>query len=82
METTTTVSCPYCNSDALVILDGMDGELDLVSDCETAADYSGHNHLPLPLRPKQTCDLFGIDLKALHKLEASGRVMMKLIFLM
>ena len=34
MEGTTTISCPYCNSDTLVILDGMDGELDLVSDCE------------------------------------------------
>ena len=33
MEGTTTISCPYCNSDNLVILDGMDGELDLVSDC-------------------------------------------------
>jgi len=32
------------------------------------------NHLPLLLRPKQTCELFGIDLKALHKLETSGRV--------
>ena len=31
-------------------------------------------HLPLLLRPKQTCELFGIDLKALHKLETSGRV--------
>ena len=31
-------------------------------------------NLPLLLRPKQTCELFGIDLKALHKLEASGRV--------
>jgi predicted site-specific integrase-resolvase len=30
--------------------------------------------LPLLLRPKQTCELFGIDLKALHKLETSGRV--------
>ncbi len=34
MEDTTTISCPYCNSDTLVILDGTDGELDLVSDCE------------------------------------------------
>ena len=39
-------------------------------------------HLPMLLRPKQTCELFGIDLKALHNLEASGRVMMKLMFLM
>ena len=31
-------------------------------------------HLPLLLRPKKTCELFGIDLKALHKLETSGRV--------
>ena len=31
-------------------------------------------HPPLLLRPKQTCELFGIDLKALHKLETSGRV--------
>ena len=31
-------------------------------------------HLPLLLRPKQTCELFDIDLKALHKLETSGRV--------
>ena len=30
--------------------------------------------LPMLLRPKQTCELFGIDLKALHKLETSGRV--------
>ena len=29
--------------------------------------------LPMLLRPKQTCELFGIDLKALHKLETSGR---------
>ena len=35
MKDTTTISCPYCNSDTLVILDGTDGELDLVSDCET-----------------------------------------------
>ncbi|MAP52673.1 MAG: hypothetical protein CMO48_03985 [Verrucomicrobiales bacterium] len=34
METTTSISCPYCNSDTLVILDGVDGEIDLVSDCE------------------------------------------------
>ena len=34
LEATTTISCPFCNSDTLVILDGMDGELDLVSDCE------------------------------------------------
>tara|TARA_B110000438_G_scaffold172450_1_gene164828 strand:- start:433 stop:606 length:174 start_codon:yes stop_codon:yes gene_type:complete len=34
LEGTTTISCPFCNSDTLVILDGMDGELDLVSDCE------------------------------------------------
>ena len=27
------------------------------------------------LRPKKTCELFGIVLKALHKLETSGRVM-------
>jgi hypothetical protein len=31
-------------------------------------------HLAMLLRPKQTCELFGIDLKALHKLETSGRV--------
>ena len=31
-------------------------------------------YLPLLLRPKKTCELFGIDLKALHKLETSGRV--------
>ena len=31
-------------------------------------------NVPLLLRPKQTCELFGIDLKALHKLETSGRV--------
>jgi hypothetical protein len=48
----------------------------------TAADHSGHNHLLLLLRPKQTCELFGIDLKALHKLKALGRVLMKLMFLM
>ena len=34
MEATTTISCPFCNSETLVILDGMDGELNLVSDCE------------------------------------------------
>jgi hypothetical protein len=34
LEGTTTISCPFCNSDTLVILDGMDGELDLISDCE------------------------------------------------
>ena len=34
LETTTTISCPYCNSDTLVILDGVDGDVDLVSDCE------------------------------------------------
>ena len=34
MEGTTTISCSFCNSDTLVILDGMDGELDLISDCE------------------------------------------------
>tara|TARA_B100000745_G_scaffold172627_1_gene113153 strand:- start:227 stop:409 length:183 start_codon:yes stop_codon:yes gene_type:complete len=60
----------------------MDGELDLVSDCENCCRPFGSNHLPLLLRPKQTCELFGIDLKALHKLETSGRVMMKLMFLM
>ena len=26
-------------------------------------------HLPMLLRPKQTCELFGIDLKALHRSE-------------
>jgi len=31
---TTTISCPFCNSDTLVILDGVDGDVDLVSDCE------------------------------------------------
>ena len=31
-------------------------------------------HLPLLLRPKQLCELFGINLKTLHKLETSGRV--------
>ena len=31
---TTTIFCPYCNSDTLVILDGVDGDIDLVSDCE------------------------------------------------
>jgi hypothetical protein len=30
--------------------------------------------LPLLLRPKQLCELFGINLKTLHKLETSGRV--------
>ncbi|MEE2614402.1 MAG: CPXCG motif-containing cysteine-rich protein [Verrucomicrobiota bacterium] len=34
MEETTTIDCPYCNSETLVILDGVDGDLDLVSDCE------------------------------------------------
>ena len=31
-------------------------------------------HLPLLLRPKQLCELFGINLKTLHRLETSGRV--------
>ena len=31
-------------------------------------------HLPLLMRPKQTCELFGIDHKALHVLEKQGRV--------
>ena len=30
--------------------------------------------LPLLLRPKQLCELFGINLKTLHKLETTGRV--------
>ncbi len=30
--------------------------------------------LPLLLRPKQLCELFGINLKTLHRLETSGRV--------
>ncbi len=34
MEETIIISCPYCDSDTLVILDGIDGDLDLVSDCE------------------------------------------------
>jgi len=34
MSQTTTISCPFCNSDTLVILDGMDGGFNLVSDCE------------------------------------------------
>ena len=34
MEGTTTIPCPFCNSETLVILDGIDGEIDLVSDCE------------------------------------------------
>ncbi len=34
MEDKTTIDCPYCNSETLVILDGVDGDLDLVSDCE------------------------------------------------
>ena len=31
-------------------------------------------HMPLLMRPKQTCELFGIDHKALHVLEKQGRV--------
>jgi len=34
LEGTTAISYHYCNSDTLIILDGMDGELDLVSDYE------------------------------------------------
>ncbi len=34
LESTTTISCPFCNSDTLVIPDGVDGDVDLVSDCE------------------------------------------------
>lgn len=34
MGETSTIACPYCNSETLVILDGVDGDIDLVSDCE------------------------------------------------
>tara|TARA_B100000530_G_scaffold243200_1_gene158954 strand:- start:674 stop:847 length:174 start_codon:yes stop_codon:yes gene_type:complete len=34
LEETITIACPYCYSETLVILDGVDGDLDLVSDCE------------------------------------------------
>lgn len=34
MDETSTIACPYCNSETLVILDGVDGDIDLVSDCE------------------------------------------------
>ena len=37
MSQTTTISCPICNLDTFVILDGKDGELDLVSDCENCS---------------------------------------------
>jgi len=34
LERTTTISCPFCSSNTLVTLDGVDGDIDLVSDCE------------------------------------------------
>jgi len=34
LQETITIACPYCYSETLVILDGIDGDLDLVSDCE------------------------------------------------
>ena len=39
MEETIIISCPYCDSDTLVILDGIDGDLDLVSDCENCCRH-------------------------------------------
>ena len=30
----TTIVCPFCGSDTLVILDGEEGEFEMVSDCE------------------------------------------------
>tara|TARA_B100000575_G_scaffold173219_1_gene138759 strand:+ start:474 stop:665 length:192 start_codon:yes stop_codon:yes gene_type:complete len=36
LEITTIISCPYCYSDTLVILDGVDGDVDLVSDCKNS----------------------------------------------
>ena len=34
MEETVIIACPYCNAETLVILDGVDGDSNLVSDCE------------------------------------------------
>ena len=34
MEETIIIACPYCNAETLVILDGVDGDSNLVSDCE------------------------------------------------
>ena len=34
MDEASTIACPYCNSETLVILDGVDGDIDLFSDCE------------------------------------------------
>ena len=34
MEETVIINCPYCNSETLVILDGVNGDLNTVSDCE------------------------------------------------
>ena len=34
MDETSTIACQYSNSETLVILDGVDGDIDLVSDCE------------------------------------------------
>ena len=30
----TTIMCPFCESDTLVSLDGEEGEVEIVSDCE------------------------------------------------
>ena len=30
----TSIMCPFCGSDTLVILDGEEGEFEMVSDCE------------------------------------------------
>ena len=30
----TTIMCPFCGSDTLVILDGEEGDVEMVSDCE------------------------------------------------
>ena len=34
MEETVIIACPYCNAETLVILDGVDGDSNFVSDCE------------------------------------------------
>ena len=34
MEETIIIACPYCNAETLVILDGVDGDSNFVSDCE------------------------------------------------
>ena len=36
LERNTTISCTFCNSNTLVILDSVDGDVDLVIDCENS----------------------------------------------